>query len=1049
MKYSLTTPQQNIWNLQKYYADSAISNICGAIFYDTRLRTDILSQAINKEIELQAGLRLQFCEIDGKPAQYVADYTYQDIPVRVFNTKEDYAVFANDFARQPVKLTGGRMYEFCIVEVEGRSGFIVKASHLISDAWSFSLFAHEITSFYNTLATGEQILENGCSYIDYIETEKQYLESEKYANDRKFWAEKYSAMLEKSIIKYSVSPISKLSSDRFSCRLSEADTKSIDDFCSESGISQAVLFESAIMAYLARINEENTSVTIGIPVLNRSTKKEKSTVGMYISTMPLTVPVSRQMTAAELCEEITSAHREIFRHQKYPYQNILQMIREKYNFSGSLFDVMVSYQNAKTEASGKTEWYSNGYSETPLELHIDNRDSTSRYTVTVDYQTELFSSSAEIELLVNRIVGIIRQVISAPDMTVVQLDILTESEKQKVVYDFNDTAVNYPRDKCVHELFSEQAAKTPDKVALIFEDKQFTYKQLDEMSNSLAHYLREKGVKPNDIVPIISQRSYLAVVAMFAVLKAGGAYMPVDPAYPKDRIDYMINDAGSSIALTCGYNEPLAVETIVLDGFDFSINCTPIKNVNTPDDLCYLIFTSGSTGKPKGAMLKHSGVINFANCRNPFVKAVFANCNIILAIGAFTFDISVVEIYIPLLNGLCTVVANEESINNPDLLAYIILINSVDFVHATPTRLSYYLNSHSFESAICNIKTILTAGESFTPDLLEKIRKSTNARIYNGYGPTETTVGCSFAIIERADNITIGKPIANTQIYILDKNRKPLPIGVAGELCISGDGVGKGYLNRPELTAEKFIPNPFIDGKTMYCTGDLARWLEDGEIEYLGRIDTQVKIRGLRIELGEIESVMSSFDGIHMTAATDKRDENGRQYLVGYYTADSDIDEKALRRHLSAKLPKYMVPNYFVHLDEMPMTASGKTDRKNLPLPEFTASNEEYVAPETDFEKRLCNVLCEMFSVEKAGVTDDFFNDLGGDSLKAIEYVAKSHTAGVEFALQEVFDYPTVRSLCSHLEKGSEKIIRYTAGDFEKFNSILGRNVIDESFVPV
>lgn len=353
MKYSLTTPQQNIWNLQKYYADSAISNICGAIFYDTRLRTDILSQAINKEIELQAGLRLQFCEVDGKPAQYVADYTYQDIPVRVFNTKEDYTAFANDFARQPVKLTGGKMYEFCIVEVEGRSGFIVKASHLISDAWSFSLFAHEITSFYNTLATGEQILENGCSYIDYIETEKQYLESEKYANDRKFWTEKYPAMPEKSIIKYSVSPISKLSSDRFSCRLSEADTKSIDDFCGESGISQAVLFESAIMAYLARINLENTSVTIGIPILNRSTKKEKSTVGMYISTMPLTVPVSRQMTAAELCEEITSAHREIFRHQKYPYQNILQMIREKYNFSGSLFDVMVSYQNAKTKPRAK------------------------------------------------------------------------------------------------------------------------------------------------------------------------------------------------------------------------------------------------------------------------------------------------------------------------------------------------------------------------------------------------------------------------------------------------------------------------------------------------------------------------------------------------------------------------------------------------------------------------------------------------------------------------------------------------------------------------
>ena len=1025
MKYSLTTPQQNIWNLQKYYADSAISDICGAIFYDTRLRTDILSQAINKEIELQAGLRLQFCEIDGKPAQYVADYTYQDIPVRVFNTKEDYAVFANDFARQPVKLTGGRMYEFCIVEVEGRSGFIVKASHLISDAWSFSLFAHEITSFYNTLATGEQILENGCSYIDYIETEKQYLESEKYANDRKFWAEKYSAMPEKSIIKYSVSPISKLSSDRFSCRLSEVDTKAIDDFCGESGISQAVLFESAIMAYLARINEENTSVTIGIPVLNRSTKKEKSTVGMYISTMPLTVPVSRQMTAAELCEEITSAHREIFRHQKYPYQNILQMIREKYNFSGSLFDVMVSYQNAKTEASGKTEWYSNGYSETPLELHIDNRDSTSRYTVTVDYQTELFCSFAEIELLVNRIVGIIRQVISAPDTTVEQLDILTESEKQKVVYDFNDTAVNYPRDKCVHELFSEQAAKTPDKVALIFEDKQFTYKQLDEMSNSLAHYLREKGVKPNDIVPIISQRSYLAVVAMFAVLKAGGAYMPVDPAYPKDRIDYMINDAGSGIALTCGYNEPLAVETIVLDGFDFSINCTPIKNVNTPDDLCYLIFTSGSTGKPKGAMLKHSGLVNFLmkNKANFFQSDVINNCNHVLAIGAFIFDISLVELFLPLSNGLSIIIANEIEANDPELLSKIITNENIRFICATPTRLSYYLNSHSFESAICNIKTILTAGESFTPDLLEKIRKSTNARIYNGYGPTETTVGCSFAIIERADNITIGKPIANTQIYILDKNRKPLPIGVAGELCISGDGVGKGYLNRPELTAEKFIPNPFIDGKTMYCTGDLARWLEDGEIEYLGRIDTQVKIRGLRIELGEIESVMSSFDGIHMTAATDKRDENGRQYLVGYYTADSDIDEKALRRHLSAKLPKYMVPNYFVHLDEMPMTASGKTDRKNLPLPEFTASNEEYVAPETETEIAVAAIWSRLLKTDRIGKDSDFF-DLGGDSLMVISLLAELESSfNIQLSMKDIMENPVLEKMAVLIDKADKKAL--------------------------
>ena len=1045
----LTTPQQNIWTLQKYYADSAISNICGAIFYDTRLRTDILSQAINKEIELQTGLRLQFCEIDGKPAQYVADYTYQDIPVRVFNTKEDYAVFANDFARQPVKLTGGKMYEFCIVEVEGRSGFIVKASHLISDAWSFSLFAHEITSFYNTLATGEQIPENDFSYIDYIETEKQYLESEKYANDRKFWAEKYPAMPEKSIIKYSVSPISKLSSDRFSCQLSEADTKSIDDFCSESGISQAVLFESAIMAYLARINEENTSVTIGIPVLNRSTKKEKSTVGMYISTMPLTVPVSRQMTAAELCEEITSAHREIFRHQKYPYQNILQMIREKYNFSGSLFDVMVSYQNAKTEASGKTEWYSNGYSETPLELHIDNRDSTSHYTVTIDYQTELFSSFAEIELLVNRIVGIIRQVISAPDTTVEQLDILTESEKQKVIYDFNDTAVDYPRDKCVHKLFSEQAARTPDKVALVFEDKQFTYKQLDEMSNSLAHYLHTNGITKGDVIGVLLNRSEKVIVAQLASLKLGCAFLPIDSRYPTQRVQDLIGNCKVSVLLVedgIPANDYLVLKINIADGI--LGNTERIVSESDFEDICYIIYTSGSTGKPKGCCLTYCGITNFCKNNNliPYIKKL--SNQIVVSVNTISFDYFIAESLFPLSNGYTVVLANEYQSDFKEAFKSLVIKNRANIVMTTPTRLKLYTENEDKAGYFNNINIIVSSGEALSKDLLSRLNDISCAQIFNPLGPSE----CSVWNVDGnfiGDDITIGKPIANTQIYILDKNRKPLPIGVAGELCISGDGVGKGYLNRPELTAEKFIPNPFIDGKTMYCTGDLARWLEDGEIEYLGRIDTQVKIRGLRIELGEIESVMSSFDGIHMTAATDKRDENGRQYLVGYYTADSDIDEKALRRHLSAKLPKYMVPNYFVHLNEMPMTASGKTDRKNLPLPEFTASNEEYVAPETDFEKRLCNVLCEMFSVEKAGVTDDFFNDLGGDSLKAIEYVAKSHTVGVEFALQEVFDYPTVRSLCSHLEKGSEKIIRYTAGDFEKFNSILGRNVIDESFVPV
>jgi thioester reductase-like protein len=336
--------------------------------------------------------------------------------------------------------------------------------------------------------------------------------------------------------------------------------------------------------------------------------------------------------------------------------------------------------------------------------------------------------------------------------------------------------------------------------------------------------------------------------------------------------------------------------------------------------------------------------------------------------------------------------------------------------------------------------------------LYNELRKYTDAHIYNIYGPAETTVWSTNAEVI-GENITIGKPIANTQIYILDSDNNPLPIGSAGELCISGDGVGKGYLNRPELTAERFVQNPFATesnrhGKIIYHTGDLARWCANGEIEYLGRIDTQVKIRGLRIELGEIESVMSSMEGIGLTAVADKRDENNRQYLVGYYTSDTDIGEKELRKLLSLKLPKYMIPNYFMHLDTMPMTPSGKIDRKNLPIPDFTLQTIEYVEPTNEIERKLCTLLEELLHMEKFGINNDFF-EYGGDSLTAIEYVAKAHTIGIDFALQNVFDYPTVAELAYVIENGSNQHVQYQQSDFDKYSKLFERNVIDNSFKPV
>lgn len=1024
--FGLTTPQVNIWNLQKFYENTSIQNICGAVLYGELLDRKLLEQAINEEIRLQSGLRLKFTEANGTPAQYIEEYSFSEIDFISFNSESDFNHFAENFAAKPFRLIDSQMYRFVRFELNDCSGVLVCASHLISDAWTYSILARDIYNIYCKLAANEPIDLPERSYADRVKSEQEYLNSARYSKDKAFWEERCAGQLESSPIKIQQIPAVTPSAKRFTKQLSSAETSAINSFCTDNKVSQAVLFETAVITYLYKINQENTVITIGIPVLNRNNSAEKNTIGMFISTIPMTVDVVDEDTVALLCNKITDSHSRIFRHQRYPYRHIMQSLREKSNFSGNPYDVMVSYQNANTNTNGKTWWFPNGYSDTPFVMHIDNRDSTDCYTLTIDYQTELFEKDGEISLITDRILHIVRQIISNNTVKIKDISILPQNEYQKVIYDFNSTDVDYSKDSCVHELFSEQAAKTPDKIGLVFENMKFTYKQLDEMSNSLANYLREKQrIKPNDIVPVISKRSWHIVVAMFGIMKAGGAYMPVDPAYPKDRIDYMISEANCSISLNFEYDEILSIDSVDLKTFDYDYNISNIKSINKPEDTCYLIFTSGSTGKPKGALLTHYGLTNFTNNNknNFFQNAVFETCNTILAVGSFIFDISVSEIILPLLNGLCTVIADDVVVNNADLMAKAITKYNIDMINATPTRLSYYFGNSAFSRAVGNIKIILTAGESLTPELFNKIRLNSNAKIYNGYGPTETTIGCTYSLIEDSKGISIGKPIANTQIYILDSNRTPMPIGVAGELCISGDGVGKGYLNRPELTAGKFIPNPFVNGKTMYCTGDLARWKTDGNLEYLGRIDTQVKIRGLRIELGEIESVMSSFDGINTATVVDKCDDNGRQYLVGYFTAETEINEKTLRQHLMTKLPKYMIPNYFVRLNEMPMTASGKTDRKNLPIPDISRENAEFVELDTQTEIQTAKAWSDLLKVDKIGRDDDFF-DLGGDSLLAITLLARLEAEfNADLSMKDIIGCSVLKDMAACLDSAKKRSV--------------------------
>lgn len=1047
--HSLTIPQQNIWNLHKFYEGTSIANNCGAIFFDKLCDHSLLNRALNRLVELQEGMRLRFWEEHGTPVQKAAAYEWEDFPSVHFRSQQDLDLHAEAFARIPFSADGGKMYRFEIFDAGDRSGVLMCISHLIADAWAISIIAHTVASEYEALSGGSAADGRSCSFLPFLDAEQDYLASERYRKDQAYCAEKYPVRPELSPIRPGSLPSKTPAARRYRAAFSPALSASIDQFYREHNITQAVLIESALTAYLSRLSPDHRQITLGALTLNRSGAVQKRAVANCITTMPLTIPVAPGMTAMDLCREITRQHVLLFRHQKYPYSHILHDLHERYGFSGNLYDVMVSFQNAKSNSGVISKWYSNGFCEVGLELHIDNRDSSDHYTVNIDYQTELFPDEAEIRLLFQRLVHILEQILAAPERKLSALSLLPRAELDQLLFDFNQTHVPYPSDKCIQELFARQVLEHPDKTALVFNSQRFTFRQLDEMSNSLAHALIDRGIGPGSIVPIVSRRSWHIIVAMLGILKAGGAYMHVDITHPAERIAHMFQVAQTDFALVYDCGLKLELQTLELDHFHFDCDPSAVSNRNDPQDLCYVIFTSGSTGKPKGLMITHRNVVNYChkNPLNVIGKNYSDKDGSILAVNTMAFDISVTETLLPLVTGITICLADDAQAMSQQWVSRLIEQNQIPILQTTPTKMRLYISDPDHLSYLHTLRSIILGGEALPSDLYQHLRALTNARIFNNYGPAETTVWSTIKEMT-GDDITIGKPIANTQVYILDGHQQLLPIGVAGELCISGDGVGKGYLNRPDLTAERFLPDPFRPGQTMYRTGDLARWRMDGEIEYLGRIDTQVKIRGLRIELGEIESVMAAFPGIGLAAVTDKRDENGRQYLVGYYTAENTIDEATLRSHLTAKLPQYMVPNFLVHLDTMPMTASSKTDRKNLPTPELTVRTREYAAPETEQEAVLCSILEGLLDTRPIGVTDDFF-ELGGDSLCAIEYVAQAHNQGVEMALQDVFDHPTVRELCRFLSGEYVRKAVYDPADFVKYHELLKHNVIDEGFVPV
>lgn len=1031
MYYNLTHSQKGIWYTEMLYPGTSIDNIAGTLKINGEIDYKLLEKAILTFIEKNDALKFRFSEIDGEPYQYLSEEKYTSIDFLDFSQQDKNFLYEWDIkqTQKSFKLIDSCLFYFAILKMnENESGFYFKIHHLISDGWSIIHATNEIMRYYTLLENGESLEEEiKPSYIEFIEKEAEYETSLKFEKDREYWNTVFNSIPEITTLKTrttsSVSTKAKRKTQIIPSKLSAK----IQEYCNENKTSVFALFLSAIAIYVNRITGKNDLV-IGIPVLNRANVREKDTIGMFISTVPLRISVEDNFNFRQFSDNVVRSWVAALKHHKYPYDLLLKGVREKYKSNDELYDIVLSYQNAKfvrSDFSYKHEgrWHFNGNQKQSLYIHINDREDEGNLIVDYDYLADVFYPK-EIDFIQDHITRLLWHALDNPLKQISKIDMISELEKSKILYDFNKTEVVFDHEKIYSRLFEEQVKNSPDSIALVFGERTLTYSELNQKSNQLARALKSKGVGPDKIVGVIAKRSPEMILAIISVLKAGGAYLPIDPDYPEDRIQYMLEDSKTDILLDFNANKQnLKYFSNVIDISDKNIyqgDTADLVSVPGLDNLAYVIYTSGSTGVPKGVMLTNRGLLNLASGVSKIIG--FDSVSTALSITTMSFDIFIFETLIPLVYGMKVVIANEDEQKIPLLISKLIKTNNVDLMQSTPSRMQMIVSDPETLVSLGMVKKIILGGEALPPALVEKLNMHTDAEIYNGYGPTETTVYSTFKCVYSSKDVNIGKPVANTQVYILDKYLNLMPIGAAGEIYIGGAGIGRGYINKPEMTTDRFVENPFCKSQKIYKTGDLARWYPAGEIEYLGRIDQQVKIRGLRIELGEIENMLLKHDCVNKVAVVVKQYDNDHKFLCGYFEGDSTVGSRQLRDFLMKSLPQYMIPSYFKYMDKLPLTPSGKVDRKRLPeLDTSVIISREYVAPESDMEVQLAEMWQNILGIELISTNENFF-EIGGDSLYAINLISRIYKVlNVEISISSLFQYPTIGELAQFLTDKRDK----------------------------
>ena len=1041
---SLHPAQRDIYTDQLIHADSPKYNIGGYIKIKGRLNIDKFRAAVNSAPEVFDVFKMRFVADPDQPLCFLEEnYTRLSLEELDFTDRNDPATEARKWMQTRFNIPfiineENLLCEYQLLKIAGDEHWLFgRCHHLITDGYGFIVFVQYVGKKYTSLVTGNSIQFSYPLYHSELQKESGYFSSAVYQSDAAYWKQKISEKPSKILSKkYRLQKGSDKTTATYTCDITEEQRKMLDQLQLTVGMGLQQLTIAALLIYFGKISGE-TEFIFGIPLHKRVSRQLRNIVGMFSGILPFKGKYQKEQSLIELLHEINQIQRTDYRHQMYPLGELSRQLKIA-SSDGYLHEISVNYELLNFELDFGNEIVAgitrltNEHELNPLQLCWRDYGKQHPLQLCINFGTEYFSD-AEIELLGGRIFFVFEQFQSFLHMPVGNIEVLPAPEKELLLTAFGTSSVDLPIDENIVSLFEKQVIKTPTAVALAFENNIATYKELNEKVNKLAHYLISQGITSQMLVPVYLERSFEMILGILGILKAGAAYVPIDPGYPEERIKFMLQDTAATLLLTgkkeMSRFELPGVEVILLDEHWPLIDVLSSENPHTAigaTNLAYVIYTSGSTGKPKGVMIEHAALTD--HCFGVIKTAALHKCASFALFSPLAFDAGHSMIHSSFLLGAALHVLSDSILEDGKKLHDYINDHSIDCIKIVP---SLWLTYSDSDQTILAKKVMIFGGEGFSMSIPEQLIKAGySGDVYNHYGPTEATIGkCIHKVdLEKEYNsVPIGKPFSNTQLYILDDKEQLVPVGVAAQLHIAGNGLARGYLNLPGLTAAKFVADPFSNkpGARMYKTGDLTRWLSSGEIDYLGRIDEQVKVRGYRIELGEIENVLNEFETVKQGVVAAKEDKDGRNRLVGFVVPIGSFDRNEVQNYLRKRLPAYMVPSLWVVLENIPLTSNGKVNRKALPDPGVNETvSEKYIAPATPMEIQLAALWKDLLKLERVGVNDNFF-EAGGHSLNAIQLTSRLHKLmNIKTDIQTIFSNPTIRQLSQALgEKKPDQFV--------------------------